>query len=125
MKKGGGRRYFRPEDISLLHGIKVFLYEKEYTIKDLQEFLRVKGPGKVIAAGDVTSPVKPSPVSKPATLAPELKPEPGKAAVAATVPEEQEIPDVPQDDQQSGTLLDALSRLQGAREKLDAALKKG
>ena len=43
MKRGGGRRYYRPEDVELLRGIRVLLYEEGYTIKGVQKILRHQG----------------------------------------------------------------------------------
>jgi DNA-binding transcriptional MerR regulator len=43
MKRGGGRRYYRPEDIDLLLRIKKLLYEDGYTIKGVQKLLREGG----------------------------------------------------------------------------------
>ena len=43
MKRAGGRRYYRPEDIRLLAGIQSFLYEDGYTIKGVQKLLRERG----------------------------------------------------------------------------------
>ena len=43
MKRGGGRRYYRPEDISLLRGIKHLLYGEGYTIKGVQRILKEQG----------------------------------------------------------------------------------
>lgn len=40
VKRGGGRRYYRPEDISLLERIKKLLYAEGYTIKGVQKLLR-------------------------------------------------------------------------------------
>jgi DNA-binding transcriptional MerR regulator len=51
MKRGGGRRYYRPEDIDLLSGIQFLLYEKGYTIKGVQRILKDNGNKYVIAAG--------------------------------------------------------------------------
>ena len=51
LKRGGGRRYYRPRDISLLHGIKHFLYNKRYTIKRTQEVLRNKEKKVLIEIG--------------------------------------------------------------------------
>jgi DNA-binding transcriptional MerR regulator len=45
LKRGGGRRYYRPEDIALLRRIKAFLYSDGYTIKGVQKLLR-EGSGK-------------------------------------------------------------------------------
>ncbi len=42
LKRGGGRRYYRARDISLLLGIKHFLYDKRYSIKRTQEILKKK-----------------------------------------------------------------------------------
>ena len=43
MKRAGGRRYYRPEDIRLLAGIQSFLYQDGYTIKGVQKLLREHG----------------------------------------------------------------------------------
>tara|TARA_B100000686_G_C16431898_1_gene782568 strand:+ start:148 stop:594 length:447 start_codon:yes stop_codon:yes gene_type:complete len=43
LKRGGGRRYYRPEDITLLRAIRDFLYIKGYTIKGVQKLLREGG----------------------------------------------------------------------------------
>ena len=40
MKRGGGRRYYRPEDVDLLRRIRSFLYDDGYTIKGVQKLLR-------------------------------------------------------------------------------------
>lgn len=43
MKRGGGRRYYRPEDVDLLRGIRWLLYSDGYTIKGVQRILRDNG----------------------------------------------------------------------------------
>ena len=43
MKRAGGRRYYRPEDIQLLEGIRDLLYDQGYTIKGVQKLLKEKG----------------------------------------------------------------------------------
>lgn len=43
MKRGGGRRYYRPEDIALLRGIRRLLYEDGYTIRGVKKLLRERG----------------------------------------------------------------------------------
>ena len=40
LKRGGGRRYYRPEDIELLRRIRTLLYREGYTIKGVQKLLR-------------------------------------------------------------------------------------
>jgi DNA-binding transcriptional MerR regulator len=43
MKRGGGRRYYRPEDVALLRGIRELLYVDGMTIKGVQKVLREQG----------------------------------------------------------------------------------
>ncbi len=43
MKRGGGRRYYRPEDMELLRGIQHLLHRDGYTIKGVQKILREQG----------------------------------------------------------------------------------
>ena len=43
MKRGGGRRYYRPEDVDLLRGIKSLLYDEGYTIRGVQRLLKEQG----------------------------------------------------------------------------------
>lgn len=43
MKRGGGRRYYRPEDLELLRGIRHLLHAEGYTIKGVQKILREHG----------------------------------------------------------------------------------
>ena len=40
MKRGGGRRYYRPEDVELLRQIRSLLYHEGYTIKGVQRLMR-------------------------------------------------------------------------------------
>ncbi len=51
LKRGGGRRYYRPVDVDLLRGIKQLLYGDGYTIKGVQKILRENGVAHVQAAG--------------------------------------------------------------------------
>ncbi len=43
MKRGGGRRYYRPDDVDLLRGIRHLLYGEGYTIRGVQRLLREHG----------------------------------------------------------------------------------
>ena len=52
MKRGGGRRYYRPEDVSLLRGIRELLYVDGLTIKGVQKVLREQGQKHVAAIVD-------------------------------------------------------------------------
>ncbi|HYC15739.1 MAG TPA: MerR family transcriptional regulator [Pseudolabrys sp.] len=49
MKRGGGRRYYRPDDIDLLRGIRHLLYGEGYTIRGVQRILREQG-GRFVQA---------------------------------------------------------------------------
>lgn len=51
LKRGGGRRYYRPEDIELLRGIRQLLYGDGYTIRGVQQILREQGVRHVQAIG--------------------------------------------------------------------------
>jgi DNA-binding transcriptional MerR regulator len=72
MKRGGGRRYYRPEDVALLRGIRFLLYDDGYTIRGVQKILREQGPRFVMAQ----------------------RPDAPEAGTEATLPREREIPDV-------------------------------
>ena len=87
VKRGGGRRYYRPEDVNLLRGIKGLLYDEGMTIKGAQKILREKGIRHVIGLGslpedDGTAPVaaeaaKPAAKPKPPAAPGAAKPAPG------------------------------------------------
>jgi DNA-binding transcriptional MerR regulator len=83
VKRGGGRRYYRPEDVRLLRGIRGLLYDDGMTIKGVQKILRERGIRHVIGLGTTAEPEP-----EPAPL-PETAPEPVAAAaelVAAVAP---------------------------------------
>jgi len=50
LKRAGGRRYYRPEDIDLLRRIRNLLYDDGYTIKGVQKLLREGGVGGLTTA---------------------------------------------------------------------------
>ena len=50
MKRSGGRRYYRPEDVDLLRGVKRLLYGEGYTIKGVQRILKEQG-ARAVALG--------------------------------------------------------------------------
>jgi DNA-binding transcriptional MerR regulator len=51
VKRAGGRRYYRPDDVDLLRGIRSLLYSEGYTIKGVQKVLRERGLRHVAALG--------------------------------------------------------------------------
>jgi DNA-binding transcriptional MerR regulator len=71
LKRGGGRRYYRPEDVDLLRQIRSLLYEEGYTIKGAQKLL--KGQRRPAAGDD--APVEGAEGDASLRAAPELVPE--------------------------------------------------
>ena len=54
LKRGGGRRYYRPDDVELLRSIRFLLYDEGLTIKGVQKLLREQGASAV--RGETRSP---------------------------------------------------------------------
>ena len=53
LKRAGGRRYYRPDDIDLLKGVRALLYNEGLTIKGVQKVLREQGAKHVAEVGRV------------------------------------------------------------------------
>lgn len=68
LKRGGGRRYYRPDDVQLLKGIRHLLYDQGFTIKGVQRILKDQGAKHVVAIGETGSirPISPQPPVEPA-----------------------------------------------------------
>jgi DNA-binding transcriptional MerR regulator len=142
MKRAGGRRYYRPDDVDLLRGIKHLLYGEGYTIRGVQRILREHGPKFVQAVwqpGAAQPPVQPddetpeaaeqlSPDDAARTLFSLLKAPDAPAAaqdqataVEAPVPGAAIEPRLTRDDVRR--LQSALHELRECRELIDQALK--
>lgn len=74
LKRRGGRRYYRPEDMEILHRIRHLLYKQGFTIKGAKKALNAKDPAAETAAAiteakaATAAPAKPkSPAKRPAT----------------------------------------------------------
>lgn len=65
MKRGGGRRYYRPEDVDLLRGIQTLLYSDGFTIKGVQKVFRDQGAKFVTETGRANG-TRPAVLSTPA-----------------------------------------------------------
>lgn len=78
LKRGGGRRYYRPEDIEALRRIRKLLYEDGFTIRGVQKLLKDHGgkPPAGVAAADADGQLTP-PAAADAPEAPE--PDPAQA----------------------------------------------
>lgn len=51
VKRGGGRRYYRPDDVALLRGVRRMLHVERYSIKGAQKLLNEQGVAAVVALG--------------------------------------------------------------------------
>ena len=116
LKRGGGRRYYRPDDLDLLRGIRSLLYRDGLTIKGVQKILREQGPRYVMELGR----------GETTLIAPLRSVPPAREPVASNVhpfPREVELPaSLEQDDRaRFATLLDELldlkARLNTARHR--------
>jgi DNA-binding transcriptional MerR regulator len=82
MKRGGGRRYYRPEDVALLRRIRELLYTEGYTIKGVQRLLRQSGVKAVLAGREEDDIVVAAPVAvAPAAPAPTAEAAPMRAGL--------------------------------------------
>lgn len=107
VKRAGGRRYYRPDDMALLAGIKDLLHEQGMTIKGAQKLLREKGVKSVVALGharlsddpasanaaeiiDITTKLTPEPEEAPA---PTLEIVETEAAEDAAAPAADAVPE--------------------------------
>jgi DNA-binding transcriptional MerR regulator len=71
LKRGGGRRYYRPEDVALLRRIRDLLYSEGYTIKGVQKLLREGGAKDVVTAAKAQAELALPLIEAPATDNPE------------------------------------------------------
>ena len=56
MKRAGGRRFYRPNDIAVLKGVRRLLHDEGYTIKGVQRLHREQGVRRLVAAGEGFTP---------------------------------------------------------------------
>jgi DNA-binding transcriptional MerR regulator len=66
LKRGGGRRYYRPDDVDLIKGIRHLLYGEGYTIRGVQRILKAEGIRFVHSVGRGEQAVQPPPVEEQA-----------------------------------------------------------
>lgn len=105
VKRAGGRRYYRPEDMALLAGIKRLLHEQGMTIKGVQKLLREQGARHVVAIGEggdtgfmidlVAQPAPPPVGTSPATDDDAATGDPFVQTAAAANPEPLPAPPAP------------------------------
>jgi DNA-binding transcriptional MerR regulator len=63
LKRGGGRRYYRPDDIEFLRGLKQLLHAERYTIKGVQKIIKEQGIKSVQRLGRGDQPAEPTRVA--------------------------------------------------------------
>ena len=68
LKRGGNRRYYRPEDVTLLQSINRLLYSDGYTIKGVQKLLKDRGAKDLTTATPVAVDIVAAPVDRTAEL---------------------------------------------------------
>lgn len=69
LKRGGGRRYYRPEDVSLLKHIHHLLYTEGYTIRGVQKLLKGQGKQQIVARAENENAIPAAPQPKVAAIA--------------------------------------------------------
>lgn len=80
VKRAGGRRLYRPEDIELVEAIRRLLYSDGYTIKGVQRILKEQGVAAVIAGAkgrdgaEIAAPPPPEPEAPPEAIATAAEP---------------------------------------------------
>lgn len=146
IKRGGGRRFYRPDDIEFLRGIKTLLHDEKHPIKDVQKLIQKKGASRITELGRSVEQASrdrrvadtdllptriktPAPVTTKARTAPVPKPTPSQPAPVV----EPVTSMIPEADQEAGGMtpapepltptvdksevLDALARLEALKGK--------
>jgi DNA-binding transcriptional MerR regulator len=108
LKRAGGRRFYRPQDITLLRGVKRLLYEDGFTIKGARKYIKDHGSASVLELGASGGLAEPRAVDA-SDLETPVSPRHKKTKPAGSSRRE---------------LDDILNDLEGARAKLRAALKR-
>jgi DNA-binding transcriptional MerR regulator len=121
MKRAGGRRFYRRQDIDMLRGVRVLLHEEGYTIKGVQRLHKEQGLRRLMAAagGEATpaliesAPIETSPIESAA-----FEPSPNAPDAIREA--------VPVLDEAARTRLSfVLDDLEGVKARIDALLAKG
>src|SRR6478609_3497941 len=86
VKRAGGRRFYRPEDVDLLKGIRALLYSDGFTIKGVQKVLKERGLRHVADIGRGDAPQAPAPVVIEKIVYVEKPAAPPPVAVAPVAP---------------------------------------
>ena len=106
MKRAGGRRFYRPQDVAVLKGVKALLYTRGFKIEGVQRLYREQGLKHLLTAGGQDA--------EALDLTAEGAPEAGVVGHAAMLISDGAVQ----------RLRSALKGLEAAKAKLDAALRK-
>jgi DNA-binding transcriptional MerR regulator len=87
LKRAGGRRYYRPEDVELLRRIRGLLYQHGYTIKGVQKLLRDGGRAADTPVAAVEDEPSAEDEAKPSEVASDDAPRPSRATINAAIDE--------------------------------------
>lgn len=101
MKRAGGRRFYRPQDIVILRGVRALLHDAGYTIKGVQKLHKEQGLKRLLAAADGDLAADGAGGDTAAPFADRKLTEEGRERLTVT-----------------------LSDLEGAKQRLDALLKR-
>ena len=107
MKRGGGRRYYRPEDVALLRGIRFLLYSDGYTIRGVQKILREHGPRFVMDYRRMADEEEQDEANSAPREIPDIAAEAAQSGTASLT-REQAAASTTLDAQKLGTLLDEI-----------------
>jgi DNA-binding transcriptional MerR regulator len=67
MKRAGGRRFYRPQDVAVLQGVRRLLHDEGYTIKGVQRLHKEQGLKRLVAAGSGEEPTALEPAAAAAS----------------------------------------------------------
>lgn len=71
LTRAGGRRFYRPEDIDFLRGLRILLHDERHKIKDVQKLIKVRGAQSVVELGQSAVNTRPSRPIEERDLVPE------------------------------------------------------
>lgn len=109
MKRAGGRRFYRPQDVALLKSLRVLLHDRGLSIREVQQLARAEGVRALVSRAEGG----PAPVSERVPAASVIVPEPAHVAAA---PSPAPAP--------SGPDAEGLRRLAAARDDLIAVKRR-
>jgi DNA-binding transcriptional MerR regulator len=109
MKRAGGRRFYRPQDVALLKSLRVLLHDRGLSIREVQQLARVEGVRALVSRAESG----PAPVSERVPAAYVIVPEPAHVAAALSPAPAPSGPDA-----------EGLRRLAAARDDLIAVKRR-